>query len=86
MRKLGTSGHPAIVRVQTQARAAEIISLCELHDWKVIVGVEPNKEEDISDVNRLANPPEPIRSTATVGRNNLCPCGSGRKYKKCCGV
>jgi uncharacterized protein YecA (UPF0149 family) len=22
--------------------------------------------------------------TAKVGRNKPCPCGSGRKYKKCC--
>jgi len=22
---------------------------------------------------------------ATVARNSLCPCGSGRKYKRCCG-
>jgi len=21
-----------------------------------------------------------------VGRNDLCPCGSGKKYKKCCGA
>jgi hypothetical protein len=21
---------------------------------------------------------------AKIGRNDLCPCGSGRKYKKCC--
>ncbi|MEW8225794.1 MAG: SEC-C metal-binding domain-containing protein, partial [Candidatus Thiodiazotropha endolucinida] len=21
-----------------------------------------------------------------VGRNDPCPCGSGKKYKKCCGV
>ncbi|MCS2677438.1 SEC-C metal-binding domain-containing protein [Bacteroides ovatus] len=21
----------------------------------------------------------------TVGRNDPCPCGSGKKYKKCCG-
>lgn len=26
------------------------------------------------------------RKTPKVGRNELCPCGSGRKYKKCCGV
>ena len=26
------------------------------------------------------------RRTARVGRNAPCPCGSGRKYKKCCGV
>ncbi len=26
------------------------------------------------------------RRTAKVGRNDPCPCGSGKKYKKCCGV
>ena len=25
------------------------------------------------------------RAAQTVGRNDLCPCGSGKKYKKCCG-
>ncbi len=28
--------------------------------------------------------PEP-RRTAKTGRNDPCPCGSGKKYKKCCG-
>ncbi len=26
-----------------------------------------------------------VRTTAKVGRNEPCPCGSGKKYKKCCG-
>jgi len=30
--------------------------------------------------------PEPYRrETPRVGRNEPCPCGSGKKYKKCCG-
>jgi hypothetical protein len=30
--------------------------------------------------------PTPVRmTTPKVGRNALCPCGSGKKYKKCCG-
>jgi preprotein translocase subunit SecA len=30
--------------------------------------------------------PAPVRQqVAKVGRNDPCPCGSGRKYKKCCG-
>ncbi|MCA9399026.1 MAG: SEC-C domain-containing protein [Candidatus Omnitrophica bacterium] len=31
--------------------------------------------------------PTPIRNdeSAKVGRNDPCPCGSGKKYKKCCG-
>jgi uncharacterized protein YecA (UPF0149 family) len=28
---------------------------------------------------------EPRRSSPNVGRNDPCPCGSGKKYKKCCG-
>lgn len=28
---------------------------------------------------------EPRRSTPKIGRNEPCPCGSGKKYKKCCG-
>ncbi|OJZ20744.1 MAG: hypothetical protein BGP21_10515 [Thiobacillus sp. 65-29] len=31
-------------------------------------------------------PSEPIRKVATPGRNDPCPCGSGKKYKKCCGA
>jgi preprotein translocase subunit SecA len=31
-------------------------------------------------------PPKPVRSAAKVGRNDLCPCGSGKKYKKCHGT
>lgn len=27
-----------------------------------------------------------VRSTAKVGRNDPCPCGSGKKYKNCCGA
>jgi hypothetical protein len=30
-------------------------------------------------------PVETIRNTTKVGRNDPCPCGSGRKHKKCCG-
>ena len=31
-------------------------------------------------------PPEPplVNQFRDVGRNDPCPCGSGKKYKKCC--
>lgn len=38
---------------------------------------------------RLAHRPEPIQAPVRVvqiGRNDPCPCGSGKKYKKCCGA
>ena len=85
MAKLGSSKHPAVVRVQTQERAEEILSICTENGWQVIVGLEPDQPEDVSDVEKLLHPPAPIRIEAKVGRNDPCPCGSGLKYKKCCG-
>lgn len=32
-----------------------------------------------------SHPPPARRGTPKVGRNDPCPCGSGRKFKKCCG-
>jgi preprotein translocase subunit SecA len=34
---------------------------------------------------RPASKAQPVRSAPRVGRNDPCPCGSGKKYKKCCG-
>lgn len=31
-----------------------------------------------------ATKPEPIRAEPKVGRNQPCPCGSGKKFKRCC--
>jgi preprotein translocase subunit SecA len=33
-----------------------------------------------------AEAPKPVRAAAKIGRNDPCPCGSGKKYKKCHGV
>ncbi|MGM9477691.1 preprotein translocase subunit SecA [Pedobacter sp. GSP4] len=35
---------------------------------------------------REAVPQQPIRKEATIGRNEPCPCGSGKKYKNCHGA
>jgi len=41
---------------------------------------------DTAPVGSTPDKPEPIRrDTPKVGRNDPCPCGSGKKYKKCCG-
>jgi len=33
-----------------------------------------------------AEAPKPVRTGAKIGRNDPCPCGSGKKYKRCCGM
>ena len=34
---------------------------------------------------KIVNPPPERRETPKVGRNDACTCGSGKKFKKCCG-
>jgi uncharacterized protein len=46
---------------------------------------------DIADYWQQKNKPPPagavpVRTTPKIGRNDPCPCGSGRKFKKCCGA
>ena len=41
---------------------------------------------DETDQQNSAEPSKPVvRSAPKVGRNSPCPCGSGKKYKQCCG-
>jgi len=84
MAKLGSDRKPAVARVKTPKRAHEVTKLCNERGWKVIVGIEPDQPEDISDIEKLMNPQTVVREIPEVGRNAPCPCGSGLKYKKCC--
>ena len=43
----------------------------------------PSSTADLSDVELT---PAPLRVGPKVGRNEPCPCGSGKKYKNCCGA
>jgi SWIM/SEC-C metal-binding protein len=83
--KLGTEKDPAVVHVQTEERFKEVASLFEKNGWNYTMRVEPDKPEDILDLERLLNPPKPETAEKKVGRNEPCPCGSGKKYKICCG-
>ena len=86
MANIGTKKKPIIVRVQTQERGLYVAETCAKHGWHYIIGLEPDNPEDISDLEKALNPPKPVVSADKVGRNDSCPCGSGKKYRKCCGA
>ena len=46
---------------------------------------DPNQQAAASQDTREQQKREPIRAEKTVGRNDPCPCGSGKKYKNCHG-
>jgi SWIM/SEC-C metal-binding protein len=72
--------------VQTPRKADEILSICNRRDWEAIMGVEQDEPESIADFEKLLNTPTPLRKPVKVGRNDPYLCGSGRKYKRCCGA
>lgn len=55
--------------------------LYTLPEWDEILTKEKRKE--ITKEQRLSGT---VIKEKTVGRNDPCPCGSGKKYKKCCGM
>ena len=83
--KLGTEKNPAAVYVKTKQRMQEVTAIFEKNNWKYSAELEPDKPEDVNDLELLLNPPKAVTVEKKIGRNDPCPCGSGKKYKKCCG-
>ncbi len=49
------------------------------------VGAYAQEQEQLASNAGVAKRAEPIRVQQKVGRNEPCPCGSGKKFKHCCG-
>ena len=54
--------------------------LYNLPQWEAIFSEEKRKE-----IQKAYRESTMVRNENKVGRNDACPCGSGKKYKKCCG-
>jgi preprotein translocase subunit SecA len=61
---------------------------------KTIYRVRPQRKMERKQVAKItgtsggeapAKPKTVVRKNKKIGRNDPCPCGSGKKYKKCCG-
>jgi len=96
--KLGSELKPIRVRVQSESRAYKIAQICNARGWKFIAELAPNDPEDVVEFDYKLNPSKYLKEPhithldhkakakegASVSRNDPCPCGSGKKYKKCC--
>ncbi len=65
-----------LFRIQVQSQESlETLQRPEQQDFRLSHGEEETRKK------------EPVkRKVEKVGRNDPCPCGSGKKYKKCCGA
>jgi SWIM/SEC-C metal-binding protein len=84
MAKLGSEKNPLMLRLADESKVDDIANICDERGWHFILGIEPDEEEDLTDLERKLNPPIQ-REVTKIGRNEPCRCGSGKKYKKCCG-
>ena len=54
-------------------------------DAAAIARRRAEQEARYAQIRRNSLPPQPRMVLPKIGRNDPCPCGSGQKYKKCCG-
>ncbi|GAB1390886.1 preprotein translocase subunit SecA [Rubrivivax sp.] len=73
-----------LVRVQTQEQAAEAAEAIEQQAGQLgnVTYTHPNEDGSVS---QHTDPDTVAQATPKVGRNDPCPCGSGKKYKHCHG-
>jgi hypothetical protein len=65
---------------ETRFERERLHSITDIYEELSRFGSDPSSGDE-----GMYAPPEPVRNPLRhVGRNDPCPCGSGRKYKKCC--
>ncbi len=83
------------VTIQTQTQRKQVIDLGvakkDEFTGSAIMGGDGPADQQIPDAVQVpersaTGKQETVRKQPTVGRNDPCPCGSGKKYKKCCGA
>jgi preprotein translocase subunit SecA len=73
------------VRVVSEGAGRRERRMSEGRDFHVPIHVAGGSEGEIPRPQGGDSRPEPLRKGVKVGRNDPCPCGSGKKYKHCCG-
>lgn len=86
--KLGTKKAPAQITVTTEERKRELAQVFIENRWHADINVNASAEENISDLESLLAKQNITAAITTkkANRNDPCPCESGKKYKKCCGI
>lgn len=83
--KLGTSELPLTLVVNNDTRKDEIEQILLANNLSANISIDADKDENIVELDGVLNKPQPTTFAKTPNRNDPCCCGSGKKYKKCCG-
>ena len=82
-------GEPATIAVASEQRAAEV-KAAQNSVMDLTRTIQRKKERELADLQFVGGEAsarqQPVLSKKKVGRNEPCPCGSGKKYKVCHGA
>jgi SWIM/SEC-C metal-binding protein len=85
--KAGSKKYPLKLVVTSEARKQEIVALVAEAELFAEVSLDSNEDavESIAELTALLNKGSTVKLDKKPSRNEPCSCGSGKKYKKCCG-
>jgi SWIM/SEC-C metal-binding protein len=83
--KLGTEKNPLTLVVTSDEKKREVEALVAENGLFADITVDSASSDNINELNTLLNKPTTTTFDKTPNRNDPCSCGSGKKYKKCCG-
>jgi SEC-C motif domain protein len=71
---------------EIRAQSKKVIAALKArHNRKAARADQAFADTDYIDDDSLASDGAPLQRLEKIGRNDPCSCGSGKKYKKCCG-
>jgi hypothetical protein len=84
--------HLHVIRSAYSDQSVDTAIMGDLEDAEIELGVRERRTVDRTPywISEMLGPAAKARNTGSpgqrkIGRNEPCPCGSGKKYKKCCG-
>ena len=80
------SGMMDLIKTDALQRLFTVQVAQDEHPDEVAEAAQSKRMSLIPNRGEGAAPKTVYRAEEKVGRNDLCPCGSGKKYKKCCGA
>lgn len=85
--KAGSKKHPLLLVVTSEERKREVEAMVAeaLLYADIEVDTSENAVESISELTTALNIAATVTTENTPARNEPCSCGSGKKFKKCCG-
>lgn len=83
--KAGSAGRPILLTVPTDERKTEVEAIVAENELFAEVTVDAEVAENIAELDSILNTPKTVAIEKTPKRNDPCSCGSGKKFKKCCG-